>query len=166
MHPAAIPTEKLLADCQTTRTRRGGPGGQHRNKVETAIVLTHLPTGIVGQASERRSQLDNLRMATQRLRINLALACREPLDELRQPHELWKSRTAGSQIRVSTEHDDFPAILAEALDFVAGCGFQLAPAAERLKITSSQLSRLIRSEPAAWQWLNRQRGDLGLHPMK
>ena len=67
-HPAAVPAVDLLKDCAVERTRRSGPGGQHRNKVETAIVLTHRPTGIQAEASERRSQPENLAVATFRLR--------------------------------------------------------------------------------------------------
>ncbi len=166
MHPASLSTEKLLEQCDVVRTRRGGPGGQHRNKVETAIVLTHRPSGVVGQASERRSQADNLRMATVRLRIHLALAVRVPVDPSRRPDVLWTSRVRTSRIRVSPQHDDFPAILAEALDFLAACGYEMGTAAERLGITTAQLSRLVRSEPAAWQWLNRHRAALGMSVLK
>ncbi|MFN5707736.1 MAG: peptide chain release factor family protein, partial [Planctomycetota bacterium] len=58
-HPASLPEEKLLADCDVVRTRRGGPGGQHRNKVETAVVITHRPSGVSAEANERRSQAEN-----------------------------------------------------------------------------------------------------------
>ena len=40
-HPCDLQLEDLLARCQVTRTRGSGPGGQHRNKVETAIVIKH-----------------------------------------------------------------------------------------------------------------------------
>ena len=56
VHPASLDVQRLLVDCESRRERRGGPGGQHRNKVETAVVLRHLPTGIVAEANERRSQ--------------------------------------------------------------------------------------------------------------
>src|SRR5262249_27924451 len=42
-HPAARAPDALLAECEVRRTRRSGPGGQNRNKVETAVVLRHLP---------------------------------------------------------------------------------------------------------------------------
>jgi len=66
-HPCDLPVETLLTQCQVTRTRGSGPGGQHRNKVETAIVVKHEPSGVAGQASEKRSQQANKEVAIARL---------------------------------------------------------------------------------------------------
>ncbi len=162
IHPASLDNETLLKNCEVTRTRRGGPGGQHRNKVETAVVVVHNSSGVSGQASELRSQADNLQMAVRRLKVNLAIAVRTPVDSARIPSSLWQERSHGQRIRVSTEHADFPAILAEALDFLDGCECGVPEASRLLGVTSSQLLRLVRSEPAAWTWLNRRRADLGL----
>ncbi|MFM7739570.1 MAG: peptide chain release factor family protein, partial [Planctomycetota bacterium] len=89
-HPAALPESELLAACELTRTRRGGPGGQHRNKVETAVVITHLPTGVSAEANERRSQAENRKVAIQRLRVHLALAIRDSVDTSQTPSDLWR----------------------------------------------------------------------------
>lgn len=162
IHPASLETEKLLQDCKIQRTRGSGPGGQHRNKVETAIVVTHLPTGITGQASERRSQHQNQLLAIHRLRLNLAVGYRTPeADVAKVPSQLWVSRLRARKISVSSEHDDFPAILAEALDVLAINSFEAAAAANSLACSSSQLIKLLAKEPSALEWVNRQRVEQG-----
>lgn len=64
---AALDPERVLAACDLEFVRAGGPGGQHRNRRETGVRLTHRPTGIVVMATERRSQVANRRLALERL---------------------------------------------------------------------------------------------------
>jgi len=51
IHPASLEAGRLASECDAKRTRRSGPGGQNRNKVETTVVLHHRPTGIGAEAS-------------------------------------------------------------------------------------------------------------------
>ena len=164
VHPARLPIEELLRDCSIKRTRASGPGGQHRNKVETAVVICHGPTGVVGQASEKRSQLKNREVAIERLRVNLALATRTELriEEINEPSNLWASRVKASKIQVNPRHTDFPALLAEALDFVALWEFDVSKAAGHLGVSSSQLVKFLKNCPAAFELVNRGRKDRGL----
>ena len=156
-HPARLPIETLLQACSVKRTRGSGPGGQHRNKVETAIVITHLPTAVIGQASEKRSQKHNRDVAIERLRINLALAVRSETGIDTQPSELWCSRVKSKKIQVNIKHEDFPALLSEALDFTNARGFEIAAAAEALGVSTSQLIKFFKASPAAFEYVNRQR---------
>lgn len=165
-HPAALPADQLLKDCDVERTRRSGPGGQHRNKVETAIVLTHRPTGIQAEASERRSQPENHAVATFRLRIRLAVEFRQSTEADAAPSELWRSRCVNQRIRINAEHEDFPSLLAEALDVLAACDWEIAVAADRLGCSTSQLGKFLQLEPQAFGVLNQQRQLRGLRPLK
>ena len=167
-HPAALAPEKLLAACDTRRLRRSGPGGQHRNKVETAVVLTHRPTGISAQASERRSQSANQRRALFRLRIELALHVRRPVDAAEHRHSSgrWQARIRGGRISVNTGHEDFPALVAEALDILDAAEFDFSAVARQLQVTSSQLGKFLKLEPVVWQLVSAERQKRGLRPLK
>lgn len=159
VHPAAIGPEALAVDCETTFTRRSGPGGQNRNKVETAVVLRHRPTGIGAEASERRSQGENLKEAIFRLRLNLALQIRLGANT---PSALWLSRCRGARIVISPTHDDFPSLLAEALDIVQYSGMDIKNAALVLGCTTTQLTRFLKIEPRAFLHVNQGRALRGL----
>ena len=159
-HPAQLPIDCLLEDCNIQHTRRSGPGGQHRNKVETAIVIEHLPSGIRGEASERRSQEQNRQQALQRLRLKLALAIRDKISP--EPSKAWLKRVSGKRISVSPQHEEFPALLAEALDTIAEFQFAIPESAKRLQISTSQLIKFLKIEYEALTWINQQRQQLGL----
>lgn len=161
-HPAAMPIDTLLSECSEIRTRGSGPGGQHRNKVETAVVLTHDPTGIRGEASERRSQKANRKRAVFRLRVNLALQTRGDFASLDEPSELWRSRCLRGRIMINPKHDEFPELLAEVLDRVAACRGVIQEAAQQLQTSGSQLIRFLKKEPRALQQINQIRQEQGL----
>jgi protein subunit release factor B len=65
----SYPTDRasLERDSDVEFFIASGPGGQHRNKVETGVRLVHQPSGTVVTATERRSQAANREMAFERL---------------------------------------------------------------------------------------------------
>jgi hypothetical protein len=164
-HPATGSPEQLLADCEVRRLRRSGLGGQHRNKVETAISLHHLPTGVRAEASERRSQAQNQSVALFRLRVNLALETRRPCGPDYVPSPLWQSRCGGG-LKIGALHDDFPALLAEVLDVLAALDADPKRAATVLGCTPSQLVRLLKLEPRALALVNRWRRERQMHALR
>ena len=164
-HPAELNPETLLAECEVTRTRVGGPGGQRRNKVETAVRILHRATGVTAAAAERRSQVENQRVALFRLRVSLALQVRFDR-RATEPSPLWRSRCRKGNIVLNPNHDDFPAILAEVLDILANLSWQTKSAAEELECTSSQMIKLLKAEPRAMVYVNQNRSELGLHPLR
>ncbi len=165
IHPATASPEQLIAECEVRRLRRSGPGGQHRNKVETAVSLQHLPTGVRAEANERRSQAQNHSLALFRLRVNLALEVRRDCGTDYVPSLLWQSRCGGS-MKISAGHDDFPTLLAEALDVLAASDADPKPAAAVLRCTPSQLIRLLKLDPRALALVNRWRRQRQMHPLR
>ena len=165
MHPTATPSRELLKQTAETRTKRSGPGGQHRNKTETAVILVHEPTGIAAEASERRSQAENRKVALGRLRMKLALEHRAPASGS-GPSGLWAARTRSGRLVISPDHDDFPTLIAEALDQLQAGRFEVPRAAQHFGISPSQLVRLFKKSSAAWDALNKYRTAAGLPRLK
>ncbi|MFI4897387.1 MAG: peptide chain release factor family protein [Phycisphaerales bacterium JB059] len=160
-HPAGQDEAELLKSCTIRKGRTSGPGGQHRNKVETHVHITHGPTGLVGQAGERRSAEVNRKVAIRRLRLALATEHRVgvPAGEIRSA--LWRSRVRGGRIACNPGHADYPAMLAEAMDLLWACGHDPKPAAVRLGCSPSQLLKRVQAHPPALDALNRAREARG-----
>lgn len=167
-HPACTADEVLLAQCDLTPGRTGGPGGQHRNKVASAVFLTHTPTGIKSHADERRSAVENKRVALRRLRLLLAIHERVPVPAGPVGSALWRSRcppTGGGHIFVNPDHHDYPAILAEAIDVLAAAGWDAAKAAVRLGSTTTQFVKLVSHHRPALEFVNARRAEHGMRKL-
>ncbi|HEU5490896.1 MAG TPA: peptide chain release factor 2 [Gaiellaceae bacterium] len=103
--PDDAPIEIDESDLRIDTYRSSGAGGQHVNKTDSAVRITHLPTGIVVQCQNERSQTSNKATALRILRSRLA-----EVEEEKREAELARERGAaqdigfGSQIRSYVLH--------------------------------------------------------------
>ena len=75
------------SDITYETLRSSGPGGQNVNKVETAVRAIHVPSGTAVLASDMRSQLQNKKLACERLIMKLSAI--EEEKQMQQTHEIW-----------------------------------------------------------------------------
>lgn len=167
--------EELMSQCDMATFKSSGPGGQHRNKRESAVRLKHLPTGIIAQAVEDRSQHKNRASAVARLRTLLALKVRKSidLDGYIPPPELLQILPAKSTIRgrdvgpqIGPNNPKFALGMQALLDLIFAVDGSVSEAAKILGLSTGALSRLILSDDSLRMAVNELRTSKGMRPLK
>ncbi len=168
-HPAVLASEKLLTFCELRTQRRSGPGGQHRNKTSSGVFLTHGSSGIVGEATERRSQAANRTVALQRLRFCLAVQLRTPsiFDRVDSPLESdVRDRYAATTLKLNDQNDAKPAVLALLLNDLHASGGQPSLVAQQWSVSTSSIVKFVKSNGDAFSLVNRMREHHGRRALK
>ncbi|XP_074313085.1 uncharacterized protein LOC141648377 [Silene latifolia] len=167
--------EELLNECEMGTFKTSGPGGQHRNKRESAVRLKHRPTGIIAQASEDRSQHMNRASALARLRVLIALKVRRPVDleaysppkqllQILPPKSTVRGSDSGSQIRA--KNPKFVEGMQALLDLIYAVNGSVADASKYLGLSTGALSRIILSDDNLRLTVNELRASKGMKPLK
>jgi hypothetical protein len=98
------------------------------------------------------------------LRVKLALQVRRN-EELGVPHPAWTRHVFDGKIRIHPRHEDFPALLADALDHIAQAEGEIRPFAESINCTPTQLVGFLKKEPEALKLVNSWRAKAGKAPL-
>jgi len=156
--------DQLMAECEVHIHRTGGPGGQHRNKVATAIRLVHGASGLVSTAGETRSQHENKARAAARLRELIAAHARLPLPSVVS----WPDgvRIDGERLKVSPRNPAVNHVVALVLDALFEHKGKLSEAAGALGVSASSMTRFLGEHPPAWTQALAIRKEHGLGPLR
>jgi len=158
--------DALIAQCEVDRYRASGPGGQHRNKTESAVRLRHKLTGVSAIGEDSRSQAENKLHAVRRLRAAIALEIREPVVGI-SPRlaALAAAGTAplGAKTRLTGE---YWAAIGELLDLVVANNLEIGTTAQQLGITTGALSKLLLHDEQVGRALNDLRRAKGMRPLR
>jgi hypothetical protein len=159
--------DALIAQCEVDRYRASGPGGQHRNKTESAVRLRHKLSGVSAIGEDSRSQAENKLHAVRRLRAAIALEVREPAPPLPSPRlaALVAGGTAplGAKTKLTGE---YWAAIAELLDLLVDGGLEIAATAQKLGITTGALSKLLLHDEAVGRAVNDLRRARKMRPLR
>ncbi|MFB6344754.1 MAG: peptide chain release factor-like protein [bacterium] len=158
--------DELLDDCTVETFRGSGPGGTKADTTESAVRITHEPTGITVSASEQRSQQANRKTAYRRLKLKYALEVRHDVDSERIniPDQLESYLNDGIDINPKNPH--FPFWVKLVLDVLKAHQGRVGPTADVFGLSTNQLVRFFRKDDRLWQQANRIREQFDLHPLK
>jgi hypothetical protein len=162
----ALSDTELLAQCDVDTHRAHGPGGQHRNKVETAVRIRHRPTGLSVIAEESRFQAENRARALKRLRKALALRVRRPVADDATFEAVRACIGRDGRLRVGQRDVRYLPALAEVLDLLQKLEGSVGAAAERLGLTTGNLSSFLTADDDLLVEANRLRAEFGLKPLR
>jgi hypothetical protein len=137
--------DALLRRCREETYRASGPGGQHRNKTDSAVRLTVLDGAITASCADHRSQHRNRSEALRRLRTALALDIRRPIPS-GHGTESW----SGSW-KLGRKDRRYAQFLAHVLDVMAHNDWAVGQSAEALGISTGKLVRTLAHDPHAWR---------------
>jgi hypothetical protein len=161
---------QLLAQCQVDRYRASGPGGQHRNKTESAVRVRHAASGQVAIGEDSRSQHENRSRAVRRLREKIALSVRVEVDlQGYAPRPALAAVLAGGTARLGEKTRQTPAYLeamAELLDVLVATGGEVARLAALLGVTTGATSKLLLHDDHVATVVGAVRGAHGLRPLR
>lgn len=156
----ALDDAALLAQCDIHIYKSSGPGGQHRNKVSSAVRVKHRPTGVTAHGDDSRSQHENKALAIKRLRMNFALQIRRPVDlQTLSPDSLPpvvaecvfapRGGTVGNASRrltIGRKDHRFWQIAQFLLDLLEVCEGRVADAAGRMDINTSNFISVLKDD--------------------
>ena len=100
-------------DYKIEVTRGSGPGGQHKNKVETCVKITHIPSGITETCQDTRSKNQNLKLAKQRIITkleNIQQQAKDKKENLKRREQIqtgertFRRRTYDFKSQIVTDH--------------------------------------------------------------
>jgi hypothetical protein len=165
-----VSDDALIAQCEVDRYRASGPGGQHRNKTESAVRLRHKLTGVSAIGEDSRSQSENKLHAVRRLRSAIALEVREPVRlETYAPSARLAAFVAagtapnGAKTKLTGE---YWAAVAELLDLLVGNGLEIATTAQRLGLTTGGLSKMLLHDDQVARVVNDLRRAKGMRALR
>ncbi len=163
----ALDDAGLIAACAVDTFRASGPGGQKRNKTDSAVRLRHAPTGVSAEADESRSQHENRARAARRLRLAIATEVREPIDlgAWEPPPALTLLIRVGSGPAIRRE-PRYATAIAMVFDVLEASRWSLADAAARLGVSTAALGRFVAEEEAVFRAANTRRRARGLSPLR
>lgn len=162
--------DALIGQSEVDRYRASGPGGQHRNKTESAVRLRHRATGVSAIGEDSRSQAENKQHAVRRLRAAIALEVREPvvLDGF-VPSARLAALVAGGTAPLGARTKLTPAYwaaIAELLDLVVAGELEIGTTAGRLGISTGALSKLLLHDDQVARVVNDLRRARGMRVLR
>lgn len=158
--------EALLAECEVDTYRASGPGGQNRDKVESAVRLRHRLSGITVIAEESRSQAENRGRALRRLRKALALRVRRPAPEGVALEAVRACIGRDGRLRVGQRDARYLPAAAAVLDVLSAVEGSIRAAGTRMGLTTGNLSNFLTADPDLLVEANRIRAGFGLRPLR